>query len=285
MLDYDKILNWHFEPIVESYTQKDVMLYALGLGFGDKPLDKEELKYVYEKDLHTFPTMAVVLGHPGAWLNDPDTGIDMKKVLHGEQSLNIHKPLPIEATIVAQTKVLEVIDKGADKGAVLITERKISDQQSGDLYCTQQATIMARGNGGFDAPKRNIPKPHALPERGVDAFVDIQTLKQSALLYRLSGDYNPLHADPDLAAKVGFAAPILHGLASYGIAARGVLAACGVTDANRLQTFNLRFSKPVYPGDTIRTEVWKDQGVVSFRSSVLERNEIVLNNGKAVIAE
>jgi acyl dehydratase len=284
MFEYEKILNWQFEPIVQSYTQKDTMLYALGLGFGKNPTDANELRYVYEKNLRTFPTMAVTLGHPGSWLSDPESGIDMTKVLHGEQSLEIHRPLPVEGTIVAQTKVLEVIDKGVDKGAVLITERKLFDQKSNAAYCSQQATIIARGNGGFGGPPSKVPRAHTLPERKSDITVEIKTSAQAALLYRLSGDYNPLHVDPDLAARVGFEAPILHGLASYGIAARAVLQACEVSDAAKLKSFSLRFSKPVYPGETISTEVWKDDDVVSFRSRVKERDVLVLNNGRAMFA-
>jgi acyl dehydratase len=284
MFEYEKILNWPFAPVVQSYTEKDCILYALGLGLGENPTDANELQYVYEKGLRTFPTMAVVLGHPGAWLTDPESGIDMTKVLHGEQSLDIHKPLPVEATVVAQTKVVEVVDKGADKGAVLITERRLHDQQTKELYCTQRSVIMARGNGGFGGPVTSVPRPHALPERDADYIIEIRTSPQAALLYRLSGDYNPLHVDLELAARLGFAAPVLHGLASYGVAARAVLQACEESDADRLKSFSLRFSKPVYPGETISTEVWMDEDVVSFQSRVLERDVVVLNNGRAVLS-
>lgn len=284
MFEYEKILNWQFEPVIQSYTKKDSILYALGLGFGQNPTDPNELQYVYEKDLRTFPTMAVVMGHPGSWLSNPESGIDMTKVLHGEQSLHIHKPLPVEGTIVAQTKVVEVVDKGADKGAVIIAERHLSDQQSNELYCTQRSVIMARGNGGFGGPVTSVPRPHALPEREPDTVVEIKTSPQAALLYRLSGDYNPLHVDLELATRLGFDAPVLHGLASYGVAARAVLQACDVNDPDKLESFSLRFSQPVYPGETIRTEVWKDDDMVSFRSRVTERDVVVLSNGKAVLS-
>jgi acyl dehydratase len=284
MLDYEKILNWQFAPVVHSYTKKDCILYALALGFGNNPTDPNELQYVYELNLHTFPTMAVALGHPGAWLSSPESGIDMTKVLHGAQSLEIIKALPVEATIVAHTKVLDVIDKGVEKGAVLVTERKLYDQASNEHYCTQQAIIMARGNGGFGGPVANVPAPHVLPERKPDTVIEMETSPQAALLYRLSGDYNPLHADLELAEKLGFAAPILHGLASYGVAARAVLQACEITVADRLKSFVLRFTSPVYPGETISTEIWKDSDVVSFRSKVKERDVVVLNNGKAELS-
>lgn len=281
MLDYEKILNWQFAPVVQSYTKKDCILYALGLGFGNNPTDPNELQYVYERNLLSFPTMAVALGHPGAWLSSPESGIDMAKVLHGAQSLEIIKPLPVEATIVAHTKVLDVIDKGVEKGAVLVTERKLYDQASNDHYCTQQAIIMARGNGGFGGPVTKLPAPHVLPERKPDTVIEIKTSPQAALLYRLSGDYNPLHVDLELADRLGFAAPILHGLASYGVAARAVLQACEISDGNQLKSFGLRFTNPVYPGETISTEVWKDNDAVSFRSKLKERDVVVLNNGRA----
>jgi acyl dehydratase len=285
MLDYEKILNWQFAPVIQSYTQKDTMLYALGIGFGMQPTNANELQYVYETDLLTFPTMAVVMGHPGSWLSSPESGIDMAKVLHGAQSLEIFKALPVEGTIVAHTKVLDVIDKGVEKGAVLVTERKLFDQSSNEHYCTQQSIIMARGNGGFGGPANKVPAPHVLPEREPDTVVQIKTSPQAALLYRLSGDYNPLHVDLELAEKLGFAAPILHGLASYGIAARAVLQACEINDGNKLKSFGLRFSNPVYPGETISTEIWKDNDVVSFRSKVKERDVVVLNNGNAVLVD
>ena len=282
-LNYKKILNWRFEDILQNYTERDSIVYALSLGLGFNPTDPGELKFVYEKGLQTFPTMAVVMGHPGPWMTNPDTGIDFVKVLHGEQHLEIHKPLPTEGSVIGRTSVSEVVDKGADKGALIITERKLYEENSGDLLNTQISVVFARGNGGFGGPVTSGPTPHALPDREPDAVVDIPTSTQAALLYRLNGDYNPLHADPKLAEKAGFKAPILHGLASYGIAARAVLKAFDIEEASRLKSIGLRFSAPVYPGETIRTDIWKDGHNVSFRSRVVERDVLVLNNGQAVI--
>jgi acyl dehydratase len=280
---YEKILNWPFDEVVETYSMRDSVIYALGLGFGFNPTDPDELKYVYEDGLQTFPTMPVVLGHPGPWMTNPETGIDYVKVLHGEQSLEIHQDLPVEGTIVAQNKVIDVVDKGTDKGALIVNERKLYEQASGDLLCTQKAVIFARGNGGFGGPVTASPKPHVLPDREPDATVDIPTSPQAALLYRLNGDYNPLHADPAIAEKAGFKAPILHGLASFGVAARAVLKSLNNTDSFRLKSFGLRFSAPVYPGETIRTEIWRDGNEVSFRARVPERDVIALTNGIAVV--
>jgi len=280
-LNYEKILNWPFEDVEESYTEKDSIIYALSLGLGFNPTDEDELKFVYEKGLQTFPTMPLVMGHPGPWMTNPETGIDYLKVLHGEQQLKIHKPLPTEGTVVGRTRVKEIVDKGADKGALIITERKLYEQKSGDLLNTQGATIFARANGGFGGPASSAPEPHALPEREPDIVVDIPTSKQAALLYRLNGDYNPLHADPKIAEKAGFRAPILHGLAAYGIAARAVLAGFKTEDVSTLKSFELRFSAPMYPGETIHTDLWKDGDVVSFRARIVERDVVVLNNGRA----
>ena len=283
-LNYKKILNWPFEDVTESYSERDSIIYALSLGLGSNATDPGELKFVYEKGLETFPTMAVVLGHPGPWMTNPDTGIDFVKVLHGEQRLEIHKPLPTEGCIIGRTRVTDVIDKGANKGALIIIERKLYEQQTGDLLNTQAAIIFARGNGGFGGPATSAPAPHALPDREPDIVVDIATSPQAALLYRLNGDYNPLHADPGIAQKAGFSAPILHGLATYGIAARAVLQGCDIDDASRLGSFDLRFSAPVYPGETISTDIWKDGDTCSFRARIAERDALVLNNGRAVIA-
>lgn len=283
-LDYERLLNWPFDEVKQSYTDRDTMLYALGLGFGFNPTDPEELRFVYEKGLQAFPTMPVVLGHPGSWMSDPETGIDFLKVLHGEQHLDIHAPLPAEGTILARNRVAEIIDKGEGRGALIHVERRVFDHVSGDHLSTQTAVIFARANGGFGGPVTTGAKPHALPERPPEATVDIPVAAQAALLYRLSGDYNPLHADPAIAEKAGFPAPILHGLASYGIAARAVLKALQVNDAKQLRSFGLRFSAPVFPGETIRTEIWRDGEEVSFRARVPARDTVVLNNGRAVIA-
>lgn len=283
-IDYDTLLNWPFDEIVQSYDQRDTMLYALGLGLGSNATDADELRFVYEADLQTFPTMAVVLGHPGPWMTDPRVGVNMLKVLHAEQHLQIHEPLPVAATIRAENKVLEVVDKGAEKGALIITERKLYDQASAVCYCTQRSTAFARGDGGFGGPVSKSARPPALPDRAPDFSADIPVSTQAALLYRLSGDYNPLHADPEIAAKAGFDRPLLHGLATYGVAARGLIAALGINDLTSFRSFGARFSAPVYPGETIRTQLWKEGSEILFRSQCLERDVVVLNNGCAEIA-
>jgi len=281
-IDPEKLLTWPFEDVEHSYSKRDTILYALGLGFGSDPMDEGELRYVYEENLLAVPSMAVVLGYPGFWLKDPETGIDWKQVLHGEQWLEILRPIPAEGTVIGRTKVTDILDKGADKGAIVYSVRDIIDKASGEVLARSSMSTFCRGDGGFGGKAGPAPKPHALPETTPDLSCDLATLPQAALIYRLSGDDNPLHVDPEVARAAGFPRPILHGLATYGIAARAVLKAyCGY-DARRLTSLAVRFSTPVYPGETIRVEMWRESAGVAFRAKVAERDAIVLNNGFAV---
>jgi acyl dehydratase len=261
------------------------MLYALGLGYGADPMDEKQLQFVYEGRLQALPSMAVVLGYPGFWIGDSRTGADWKKVLHGEQTVEIFKPLPAAATVVGRSRVTGLFDKGKDKGAVLVSERDVVDKSTGELLCRLTSTTMLRGDGGFGGPSGPLPAPHPLPDRAPDQTVSIATLPQAALIYRLSGDYNPLHADPAVARSAGFEMPILHGLCTFGVVCRALLdAVCG-NDPSRLRKMQVRFSAPVYPGETIVTELWKEAGgVVSFRAKVKQRDLVVINNGRAEVA-
>lgn len=283
-IDYDKLKNWHFPDLEHRYEAKDTILYALGAGCGADPVDRSELPFVYEDGLKALPTLAVVLGYPGFWLKDPNTGVDWRKVLHGEQGLVIHRPLPATGTVIGRSRVTEIVDKGPGKGALLFSERDVIDKASGDLLATLTSTTFIRGEGGFGGPSGPTPEPHPLPDRAPDEAVDLKTLPQAALIYRLSGDYNPLHADPDVARGAGFERPILHGLCTYAVAGRAILKACCGNDPARLRRLDVRFSAPVLPGETIRTEIWRDGGVISFRARVVERDVVVLTNGLAGIA-
>lgn len=284
-IDPDALLNWPFEPIEHTYDFRDTILYALGVGLGADPMDEAQLPFVFEEPaLKALPTMAVVLAYPGFWLRDPGTGVDWVKVLHGEQGLTLHTPLPSAATVIATTKVTSVLDKGADKGALIYTSRTITDTATGQDLATVTATAFARGDGGFGGPADPAPAPHTLPDREPDDVCDLPTLPQAALIYRLSGDLNPLHASPAVAKAAGFERPILHGLCTYGVAGHAILKThCGYDPAN-LKSMGLRFSAPVYPGETIRTEMWRDGSVISFRATALERGIAVLNNGRAEVA-
>ncbi|MGJ7914077.1 MaoC/PaaZ C-terminal domain-containing protein [Massilia sp. LXY-6] len=284
-LDYHKILNWPFPEVRHTYTEKDAMLYALSLGFGMDPLHPSQLRFVYEKDLHAVPTMAVVLATPGLWIRHPATGIDWVRTLHAEQSLTLHRPLPAAASVVGRTRVTGISDKGAGKGALVTFETLVSDQLSDEILATVRQSYFCRGNGGYSAqgqPSDQIASvPAAIPPVPPDLICDLPTRADMALLYRLSGDSNALHADPAVAQAAGFARPILHGLATFGVAGHAILRTCCNYEAARLEVINARFSAPVFPGETLRAEIWRRGVEVFFRVRVLERNLVVLDNGYA----
>jgi acyl dehydratase len=289
MIDYDVVKSWEFEEIVQSYTARDTMLYALGIGMGADPMNAAELRFVYEKSLQAVPTMVTVLGSPGPWLRDTRAGADYVKLVHGEQSIQLRNPLPPAATVVASNRVLSITDKGAGKGAIVVVQRELRDQASGKPLADIRQMTFLRGDGGFSAGHgRSDPGPEplpAVPERAPDIEEAMPTLERQALIYRLSGDYNPLHSDPAVAKSAGFGRPILHGLCTYGIAAHALLkAVCGY-QAERLRELSVRFTAPVYPGETIHVQLWHEgTGRVRLRARVAERDVTVLNNGVAVIA-
>ncbi|KDD49806.1 MaoC-like protein [Bordetella bronchiseptica OSU553] len=197
----------------------------------------------------------------------------------------MYRPLPVAGTVIGRTRVTEVYDRGPEKGAVVHARRDVVDAATDELLCSLFATSVLRGDGGFGGPPAPPHRAAAMPGREPDRVEDIATLPQAALIYRLSGDYNPLHVDPDLAAQAGFERPILHGLCTFGLAGRALLqAACG-HDPRRLTGMNARFSAPVFPGETLRTEIWlQDDGNAIFRTSALERGTVVLDNGQASLA-
>lgn len=282
-IDYDKLMRWPVPEIEQRYTERDTILYALGVGYGHDPLDRRQLRFVYEQGLQAAPTYPVVLGYPGFWMKDPGTGIDWVKILHGEQSLTIHRPIPPTGHVVGRTRVTAIVDKGKDKGALVIQERAITNVATSELLATAAAVIVCRGDGGFGGGDIAPPPKPAPPDTAPEFICDLPTLPQAALIYRLSGDYNPLHADPEVATKAGFQRPILHGLGTYGVAGHALLRTFCEYDPTRLRELSLRFSAPVFPGETIRTEMWRRDDRVLFRARVLERGIVVLNNGSALI--
>ncbi|MFN3387584.1 MAG: MaoC/PaaZ C-terminal domain-containing protein, partial [Allosphingosinicella sp.] len=220
-MNIEEVQSFSIPETDHSYTWKDTILYALGLGYGSDPLDEAELPYVYERGLQAVPTICNTLAHPGFWLDTPALGIDWVKVLHAEQSIEMHEPLPPEGAVRGSYQIVSVVDKGADKGAILTLEKRLSDIASGRLLCTVTTSVFLRGDGGQGGFGTAPAAATALPDRAPDATVDLATLPQAALVYRLSGDVNPLHADPRVATKAGFRQPILHGLATMGVASRG----------------------------------------------------------------
>ena len=282
-IDYDKLIEWKIPEVAQKFTRRDTMLYALGVGLGADPCDADQLKFVYEQNLKALPTMAIILGYPGPWYAQSDAGITRSHVVHGEQSFAIHRPLPVEGAIGGLTTITGVVDKGKDKGALVMTECTVRDKASGDTLCTLTSTSFCRADGGFGGPSGPVKPVHPIPDTPPDAVCDLPTLPQAALIYRLSGDYNPLHADPAYARKAGFQMPILHGRCTFSIAGHAILKTCCGYDPARFRSMEGRFSSPVYPGETIRTEIWRDGNIVSFRSTVPARGVTVLNNGRAEI--
>lgn len=282
-IDYDRLLQWRIPEVEHRITRRDTILYALGVGLGNDPTSRAELRFVYEKDLVALPTMALVLGHPGFWLKEPGTGVDWVRVVHAGQTMSIHRPLPVEGTVVGTARVADIIDKGEGRGALVTWERKVYDKADGGLICTLEQIAFCRGDGGFGGPRREATPAPSTPDTPPDATCDLPTLPQAALIYRLNGDYNPLHADPDVARAAGFERPILHGLCTLGVAGHAILkTGCGY-DAARLVGMEGRFSAPVYPGETLRTEIWSRGAEVAFRTTVPARGVVVINHGRALI--
>jgi acyl dehydratase len=204
-------------------------------------------------------------------------------VVHGEQGFRIMKPLPVQGDVIGKTRVTGLVDKGPSKGALLMTDCTVRDKASGDVICTLTSTAFCRADGGFGGADGPVKMPHALPDAPAQHVCDLPSLPQAALIYRLSGDYNPLHADPAYAQKAGFKMPILHGRCTFSIAGHAILRTLCGYDPTRFVAMEGRFSAPVYPGETIRTEMWRDGNVVSFRATVPARAVTVLNNGRAEI--
>jgi acyl dehydratase len=278
-IKYPDVLHLRSSDGVREYSARDTCLYALGIGMAADPLDRNELNFVYEEDQKVVPTMAAVLAR-GLGVSVSDIGQDYRHSVHGEQAITWHRPLSAAGKISGEGRVAGVFDKG-DKGAVIVTETALRDFTTGDAVATVRVTAFARADGHCGAPRDGAPAPHAVPDRAPDQTVTIPTRKDLALLYRLTGDLNPIHIDPDAAARVGFERPILHGLCTYGIACRAILAVyCGF-QPERMVSLATRFSAPVLPGDTLAFDFWRVGDIVSFVARVPERGAIVLTNGRA----
>ncbi len=285
-IDYDRLMRREFPTVEHHYTARDTALYALSIGLGSDPVDEAQLPFVYEKNLLALPFMAGILAYPGLWIREPDTGLDWEHALHAEQGMEFLAPLPVEGCITAQTRITGIVDKGEDRGALIYTERTGVDAASGQELFRVFHTTFARRDGGFGGPAGPVRQPQPMPERAPDVVCDLPTLPQQALLYRLNGDPNPHNADPAAARAAGFDRPILQGLCTYAIAGHAVLRKCCAYRPDRLRALHVRLSAPVYPGETLRTEIWQglEGGAVGFRTRAVERDVVVLNNGRADLA-
>lgn len=261
-------------PEVEfAWSASDVLLYHLGLGAGGKPTDPAELRYVYEGDLQVLPTFGVVVPNlrmtEAPTVSFPGIDIDLAKVLHGGQEITVHQPIPVEGKARSRGRIVDVHDKG--KAAVIVQEAETVDLSGNPLFTTR-SSIFAVGEGGFGGDRGPSTRV-ALPDRAPDAMLDTPTLPQQALLYRLSGDRNPLHADPSFAATAGYETPILHGLCSYGMVCKAVVDALLDGDASRVRSFGVRFAGAVFPGETLRTRVWSEHDRLLLTTTAIDRDE------------
>lgn len=266
----DLLLAHAFAPVRQTYTPRDAILYALGLGLGVE--DPADLPFLLEDRLLVAPTFAVTLGAPGFWIRAPEFGVDYVKLVHYEQAAEFHAPLPPQAEIVAQSRVAAVHDRGEGRGALVVVERDIREATAQTLLCTLRQTVLLRADGGFGG----TPAPHQpslIPDRPPDAQSRFATDRRAALIYRLSGDLNPLHSDPDVARQAGFDRPILHGLASYGAAAVAIPRALGLSPAE-LARLDCRFSGVVFPGDVLDFRIWRTPEGAVFQAFVGERKTL-----------
>ncbi|WP_375264155.1 MaoC/PaaZ C-terminal domain-containing protein [Palleronia sp.] len=277
-IDHDHLMNFDIPEVRQSYGLEEVARFGLTVGLGQDPMDMRQLAYVgaLADDIRAMPAIVNVLGHPGFWLGNPETGVDALRLVHGEQGITIHKTIPATASITAKTRVTGLVDKGEGRGALLYYEKRILEAESGDCLATCRGTTFLRGDGGFGGPTGPVKPAHRLPETASDHVFDTPTRPEQALSYRWNADPNPLHLDPRVAARSGFERPILHGLCTFGFAAHGLLAVLCDYDAARFGAMDARFTAAVYPGETLRTEIWTDG---SFRTRVLERDIIAIDNG------
>lgn len=284
-LDLQRLIQWREPPRRQAWSVFETIRYALGLGIGSDPLDEGALRFVYEEGLQSLPTLATVLAAPFGWLYRTEAGVTASHCVHASQGLRVHRPLPAQGDVVGTLQITGIDDKGPGKGALVHFQRELRCAVGGELLCTLPASMFCRADGGLRAQVGVLPPvSEALPVREPDAVFDLPTVPQQALLFRLSGDLNPLHADPEHARVAGFERPLLHGLSSYGAAAYALVRLFADGDATRLVAMDARFSKPVFPGECLRLEAWREaRGCVRFRVRVAERGVTVLDQGSAEI--
>lgn len=284
-LNYERLKSWHFPDIDVVYGAKDAMLYALGLNIGADPIDVRQLRFAAASRPCVLPTMASILGRLGPWMQAPETGIDYRRIVVGEVALALHSPLPPEGHLIARHRIAAVHDKGEGRGALVVVARDLLNDDD-NLVATFEQTTFCRADGGFsaqDGRSDRLPRPEAFarPERPADEVVLHPTLPQQALIYRLTGDLNPLHSDPQVARKAGFERPILHGLASFGIAGWAILDRFCDAEPEGLTNLSCRMSAPVFPGAVLETRLWREGGRIWFETMCGDR--AVLTRGKAAI--
>lgn len=280
-IDAEKLLKFPVPEGRQEISPRDVALYALSVGVGFDPLDRDVLPYVDPlQGPLVLPSMVLVLAHPGFWMAHPDSGIDPGSILHAAQTFEILSDIPTEGLVRSRTRVTDLVDKGPSKAALVFTETELFGSDDA-VFAKLGRTLFIRGGGGFggtsEAPSTKAPAPG---EGDPDFVVDLPTAPSQALLYRLNGDLNPLHSDPDVAAAANFPRPILHGLCTAGVATHAIVRTLGRYRPDSIRSMSLRFTQPVFPGETIRTEIWKGG---QFRARLLERDAEVISGGFAEI--
>lgn len=285
-IDVDAALGYELPSITTSYDERDLSLYALGVGAARDPLNPKELRFVYENHAEGFqalpsyavvPAVNAVLKLVAEGKQAPGLNYGLDRVLHGEQYTELLRPLPPHAKLRHQGRVKDIFDKG--KNALVVTEIRTFDAATGEELVRNELTTFVRGAGGWGGDRGPSSDINVPPERSPDSVVTEKTTENQALLYRLSGDWNPLHADPEFAGAFGFPKPILHGLCTYGHVVRHVLKTFRDSDGRYFKSIKVRFAESVFPGETLQTEMWKESDSrIVFRCKVLERNKVVISN-------
>jgi acyl dehydratase len=281
-IDIRQLIEKRFPVVEQQWGPVDCIRYALSLGLGSNPCDRRQLRYVYEEyegGLRAVPAMACVLAYAGHWSRDPALGLDWKRILHGEQRVELHRPIPVAGHVAAQTHITDVVDKGPSNGAVIYARRDVVDIATSEPLATVTMITVARGDGGHGGHGDGLAPLSAMPARAPDGIFDFATSAQAALLYRLAGDTNPLHADPRVAHDAGFDRPILHGLCVFGLATWQAIEMLPGGDPARVCALAGRFTAPLCPGEQVRTEIWQEGDVVRFRVGVPARGATVLDRG------
>lgn len=280
-MDHAVFSNYRIAPVHQRYTSRDAMLYAHSVLAGAMLDHPRGLDFLTDtRGPSVLPSYVVDLGHPGFWARDPATTINASMLLHAEESFELDGDLPPSADVIGETKIVDVVDKGAGKGALAYLEKTVTDAATGRRLAICRRTLMLRGDGGYGGPS-GTPRP--TPEEPIappDMVRVVSTRPDQALLYRLNGDDNALHLEPEVAKKAGFDRPVLHGLCTFGIAATTALFALADGDPKRFRGFRARFSAPVFPGETLRIELWNDG---ALRVVAEERNRPVLTHARADI--
>lgn len=277
-IDVDQVVGAELVPAGYSWTDDDVILYNLGVGAGNPPTDPLELKYAYEGDLQAVPTFGTIppFGMMMSMGMVEGFDINLAQILHGEQELIVHRPIPTSGTVTQSGHILNVFDKG--KGALAVMEIVSVLEKTGEPIFTNRSSIFIRGEGGFGG-ESGPPPGHEAPDREPGYVVESPTLPQQALLYRMvSGDKNPLHADPGFAEFAGFERPILHGLCTYGVVAKAVVDRALGGEPGRLGSYKARFTGHVFPGETLITRIWDEGDVLVVSAHTKERGTTVLSN-------